>query len=246
MAEIVSLSEFRRNEMSQYGEDGIIKEIFLRIGISSRFCFEAGAWNGFHFSNTAKLWNEQEWSAILVEKDASRAAECIDNTSSVKHNRVVVLNQEISHSNGIDSILQRYSHGELLDFLSLDIDGNEWHVLNAMRHMPRVICVEYNPTMPPHIEMVGSIDRGIGASLQAFKSLLWPTYTLVYATEVNAFLVLSQYSHLFRAFDPVEVVRYNMLDYMISDYAGRRMKYWANAYGRQDDLLPSFFTRIEQ
>lgn len=53
----MSLKSFARNEYSQYGEDGIIEEIFRRIGPNelNNFCCEFGAWDGVHLSNTASL-----------------------------------------------------------------------------------------------------------------------------------------------------------------------------------------------
>mgnify|MGYP000770601808 FL=1 len=77
-----------------------------------------------------------------------------------------------------------------IDFLSIDIDGNDWHVLEAIlkrkQIIPRVICVEYNPLIPPASDpmdcstdyvlpykedWIWPVDDSQGASLSAYYHL---------------------------------------------------------------------------
>ena len=64
--------QYSNNITSQFGEDGIIKEIFNRIGTKYKICVELGAWDGKHFSNTWNLWFNNEWHAILIEADKNK------------------------------------------------------------------------------------------------------------------------------------------------------------------------------
>ncbi len=49
------LEEAARDQFSQNGEDGILREILRRIQPSSKWCLEVGAWDGLHLSNARRL-----------------------------------------------------------------------------------------------------------------------------------------------------------------------------------------------
>jgi hypothetical protein len=67
------LAAFARNDYSQAGEDGIIERIMeILPPVSDRWCVEFGAWDGEYLSNTAALINLRNYSAVLIEPDASR------------------------------------------------------------------------------------------------------------------------------------------------------------------------------
>ena len=82
------------------------------------------------------------------------------------------------------------------DFLCIDIDGMDYWVLSNLLHhssfTPRVICVEFNPTMPQDLIYIpprGQESRH-GASLSALVELGEQfDYVLVETTLYNAFLV---------------------------------------------------------
>jgi hypothetical protein len=72
------ISEFKFNKFSQYGEDGVIKEILRRISAVStldQWCCEFGAWDGLHLSNTARLILEDDYKGVLIEGDPKRVEE---------------------------------------------------------------------------------------------------------------------------------------------------------------------------
>ena len=77
--------------------------------------------------------------------------------------------------------MQNLTDDRDIDFFSIDIDGNDLEVLDAITEInPRVICVEYNAKFPPPTNIsikynpnhVWQNDDYQGASLQAFVSLL--------------------------------------------------------------------------
>lgn len=90
-----------------------------------------------------------------------------------------------------------------LDLLSIDIDGNDYHVLGAIRSLrPRVLVIEYNGKFPPPMDLVLPYDPAhrwdgtdyAGNSLQAIANLAKRCgYRLVGTniTGVNAFFVRS-------------------------------------------------------
>ena len=88
-----------------------------------------------------------------------------------------------------------------LDLLSIDIDGNDYHLLRAFTAVrPRVIVIEYNAKFPPPMDLVMPYDPAhrwngtdyFGASLVALANLAARRgYRLVGTniTGANAFFV---------------------------------------------------------
>jgi hypothetical protein len=106
----------------------------------------------------------------------------------------------ISQANTFDLIgpfAQEYGDG--LDLLSIDIDSQDYWVLQAALKFakPRVVVMEYNGNLPPSVSITVPLNhsepKGVfyGASLAALNSLLEKDYALVGCTPngVNAFWV---------------------------------------------------------
>ena len=79
------------------------------------------------------------------------------------------------------------------DCVTLDIDGNEYHLWDSLTdYRPRVILVEFNPTIPNDVAFIQPRDMKVfqGSSLRSFIELgKQKEYELVAANEVNAFFV---------------------------------------------------------
>jgi hypothetical protein len=101
----------------------------------------------------------------------------------------------------IDFLIQDLGLPQEIDLLSLDIDGNDYHVLeNVVFLNPRAIVLEYNAKLPPPVKWVMAYDQYhtktntdyFGASLKSFEYLLYKRgYCLVGCniSGVNAFFV---------------------------------------------------------
>jgi hypothetical protein len=62
-----NLNSYARNFTSQFGEDGIIEEILIRLGaVVPKYFVEFGAWDGVHLSNTHSL-AKLGWSGLYIE-----------------------------------------------------------------------------------------------------------------------------------------------------------------------------------
>ena len=68
----MQLDKFRKSVRSQWGEDGIIGEIFRRIGPENKLAVEFGAWDGEYLSNVWNLWHNRKWRAVLIESNEER------------------------------------------------------------------------------------------------------------------------------------------------------------------------------
>lgn len=217
-------ASFRKVVTSQWGEDGIIEEIFRRIGTENQFCVEFGAWDGKHLSNTWDLWHNKNWSAILIEGDKQR---CEVLTESLRefpktkaHNAYVATEGESS----LDQILTRLEAPSRLDLLSIDIDSDDYYIFESLKSFtPRLVVVEYNPTVPPEIDLVQAHGEYFGASARALVRLAKEKgYRLVCCTETNCFFVLDADFPQLGVSEPTleEVFPKVHLTYVITSQAG--------------------------
>jgi hypothetical protein len=186
---------------SQNDEDGILEEIFRRIGTASRGFVEFGVSDGRE-CNTLKLLVEG-WRGLWMES-SDRHCEHIRRVFAARlDGGQLELKQTNVTAENIDGLLTaaRVAAAGELDLLSIDIDGNDYHVFKAIRSVrPRVLVIEYNGKFPPPMDVVQRYDPShvwdgsdyVGASLQAIANLAARCdYRLVGTniTGVNAFFV---------------------------------------------------------
>jgi len=186
------LDDFCHNVFSQFGEDGIIEKIFEAIGTKSKLCLEVGAADGLSCSNTANLWINHGWRAVLIEHDKQLFSFLLKNIAKYNGNCIAV-NQTIGieQQYSIDDILRSFGIEARLDLVSIDIDGNDYYIVLHMNMHPRVLICEFNPTIPFHIDVYQNYGQEkLGASVAALVRILKPkSYTLVALTRCNCIFV---------------------------------------------------------
>jgi len=195
------LNSYTRKVTSQYGEDGIIAKALEVIGRADNWCVEFGSWDGRKCSNTYNLIEAKGYSAVLIEASAKRFANLKEN---FRHNdKVICLNEFVGFdsADGLDVILGRTEIPKDFDVLSIDIDGNDYHVWEAVKeYRPKVVVIEFNPTIPKTVEFVQRRDFGVtqGSSLLSISKLSKSKgYELVAVTKNNGIFVDSKYFGLF-------------------------------------------------
>lgn len=184
------------------GEDGILEKILKTIPKNDKWCVEFGAWDGKFLSNTRNLIENQDYSAILIEGSKTKFKDLQKNY--LKNSKVITINQFVGFNkkNNLDQILIDTPIPVDFDFLSIDIDGNDYHVWKTMsKYKPKIICIEFNPTIPTEIRFVQPPDPSVnqGASLLSLVELgKEKGYKLISVLPVNAFFVKSEYYPLFQ------------------------------------------------
>ncbi len=189
--------EFRT--FSQNGEDGMIAEIFGRIGTKNRYFVEFGAADGFE--NNTVLLLRRGWSGFWIEGDPELVKKAERHfRTEIRGGELTVMQGFITAEN-IEDLFRRGKVPEEFDLLSIDIDRNDYYVWKGISHYrPRVVVIEYNPIYPPTMSWVVPYDptatwdstTHTGASLKALEELgAKMGYALVGCnlTGVNAFFV---------------------------------------------------------
>ena len=163
---------------SQGPEDGVIAEIFRRIGVRDRFFIEIGAGNGRE--NTTRLLLTLGWSGIWIEGGpANCAAIREDFAGPLASGRLRLIEAMVTAEN-VEALLEKAGAPERFDYLSVDLDMNTYHVGRALgRYKARLACVEYNASIPASYEFAVPYDPSAvwdgsnwyGASLKSLELL---------------------------------------------------------------------------
>jgi len=222
------LLKHKRDVYSQTGEHGIIEKILEVIPKNDKWCVEFGAWDGLFLTNTRYLIESKGYSAVLIEAAKDKFRDLQRNYSH--RNNVISINQFVGFgkNDSLDQILSSTPVPNDFDLLSIDIDGNDYHVWKAIsKYKPKVIIIEFNPTIPTHIRFVQPASAAInqGASLLPLVELgKEKGYELVSVLPFNAFFVRREYYSLFQIeSNSPEVLRTNLegITYLFSGYDGQ-------------------------
>ncbi|MEN9230551.1 MAG: hypothetical protein Q6L68_06555 [Thermostichus sp. DG02_5_bins_236] len=195
----------RKQITSQLGEDGILEKIFEIIPEGNRWCVEFGAGDGKLFSNTYNLIVNYNWSSVQVEANPDRFS-VLSNRYSERED-VYCLNRIISFEGEgmLDDVLSSTPVPEDFDLLSIDIDGNDYHVWSSLeRYHPKVLVIEFNPTIPHYVIFVQKRDFNVnhGCSLAALVELgKAKGYELICSTQWNGIFVDKKYYSEFNISD---------------------------------------------
>ena len=196
------LLKYKKNIFSQFGEDGIIEKIFSILPNICGWCVEFGAWDGKHLSNTHFLLSQRDYSGVLIEADQHKFKALCQTYSG--NNQVNCINKMVTFDgqNVLDNILSQTSVPKDFDLLSIDIDGNDFHIWKSVEFFkPKLVIIEFNNTIPNKIEFVQDPDYSVnqGCSLLALDRLSKQKgYELLAVTDFNAFFVDAEYFSLFQ------------------------------------------------
>lgn len=189
----MSLLKYKKNNFSQNGEDGIIEEIINRLGKNSdkSFC-EFGAWDGIYLSNCYNLLLNASFKGLLIEGNKNKF---IDLKKNLEKKNTILVNKYVDYegANLLDNILESNNFKIDFDILSIDIDGNDYHVFESLnKFRPKIIIIEFNPTIPNDVEFIqvknNKINQGSSA-LSILNLAKKKGYSLICATHCNLFFV---------------------------------------------------------
>ncbi|RHY20304.1 hypothetical protein DYB25_012559 [Aphanomyces astaci] len=175
---------------SQNGEDGVLQLLFQVVPATTKVFVEFGVEDGLE-CNTRYLREVHDWTGLLL--DGSHANDTIN------------LHQAWITLDNVVDLFQAHAIPQRFDLLSVDIDFNDYYILDAILHQytPTVVVVETNSHFRYPDDRVVTYDphgwdgetNYFGASVAAFVRLLTPRgYTLVYCEShgVNCFFVMSE------------------------------------------------------
>ncbi len=180
-----SFDDVQFRAYSQTGEDGILLYVFSLLGTTNKRVVEICAGNGRE-CNAANLIINHGWHGLLFDGDEKNIAEANSFYSRCRETPVKkpICTQAWITADNINDLIRRAQFDGDIDLLSLDIDGNDYWIWNALDCInPRVIILEYenawgweHAVTQPYVEdfVWRANPLGLpsaGASLPAFVKL---------------------------------------------------------------------------
>jgi len=163
---------------AQNDEDGIIQEIFRRIGSTSRTFVEFGVESGVE-CNSVKLLVEG-WRGLWIEARSDHADVIRRRFAPFLTGGKLTLLERLVNAENIDALLAQGGMSGEIDLLAIDIDYNDYWVWKAVTAVsPRAVVIEYNASLRPPLSLTVPYDpqrrwdgsNFYGASLEALVRL---------------------------------------------------------------------------
>ncbi len=184
------LKDSARNETSQFGEDGILEAIFERIGTTNKWFLEVGAADGCFCGNTARLV-PLEWQGIWIEADDKQFKQMLLKWPNADN--VIKLHRHVQPigADSLDRIIVEHSAPLDLDLMVIDVDGQEFYLLDMLKAHPRVLMIEFEHNQDGKDEMFVPEPGGTGQAGEYMitELLVAKGYTPVVKTFCNIIAV---------------------------------------------------------
>jgi hypothetical protein len=197
-----NLNDYEFRVFSQWGEDGIIQHLVRNLDIPRKHFVEFGV-EDYRESNTRFLLVNNNWSGLVMDASAANIQRITQDMIYWAYDLTPV--QAFITRENINELLRKNNVTGEIGLLSIDIDGNDFWVWQAIEVInPIIVVIEYNHRFGPQaavtIPYKENFDRNktdlapiyFGASLQA---LCWLAKRKGYvfvgcsSSGVNAFFV---------------------------------------------------------
>ena len=178
---INTLADVEFRVSSQWGEDGIIDWLVENIPITNTTFVEFGVEN-YQEANTRFLLQNRNWRGLVMDGNADYMASVRQEEIHWRYD-IQAVPAFITKDN-INTLLTENRITGDIGLLSIDIDGNDYWVFDAISTIsPRILVCEYNPilgdrhaiTIPyqPDFDRLTAHHCGLyfGASIKAIRKL---------------------------------------------------------------------------
>ncbi|HEY4374115.1 MAG TPA: hypothetical protein VGN52_19480 [Burkholderiales bacterium] len=142
------LERYGWKSYSQSDEDGILAEILQRIGVKHRTFVEFGAGDGLENNTTWLL--AQGWRGLWMDGGEYNADLVKLGFAPLLAHGVLQFQRVFVTLENVDELIAAAGLGAEVDVLSIDVDGNDVYLWEAIsRTSARVVVIEYNGKFPP-------------------------------------------------------------------------------------------------
>ena len=217
---LVNLDDINKYEFkktSQNNEDGIIEFIFQKIGLEKINFVEIGF--DFYQNNSLNFLRRVN-KGLYIDGSEDKVIKLKSILSTLyPFKNISVINKFIDKDNLNLTIDHFFKKSEEIDFFSIDVDGNDYYLLENLNTKPKVICIEYNFWFGSDLKCSIPYDKNFkweigspyfGASLNALCELAKKKGYYLVALEsncVNAFFIRSDLKNNFEIIDNIQSFR---------------------------------------
>lgn len=151
------LTDYEFKVFSQWGEDGIIQFLINNIEIPNKMFIEFGC-EDYTESNTRFLLQNNNWSGLVMDASIKNIERIKKDQIYWKHNlkaECAFIDRE-----NINDLIKRNGISGDIGLLSIDIDGNDYWVWEAITCIePRILIIEYDSLLGYKKAVVTPYDR---------------------------------------------------------------------------------------
>lgn len=156
---------------SQFGDDGIIQHLIHQADVRRDTFVELGV-SDYREANTRFLLVNDNWRGMVVDCGAAEVRTIEADAIHWRHDLVVV--QAMVEPDGVNELLRARGFTGELGLLSIDIDGNDYFVWEALDVVePTLVVVEYNALLGRERPLVVPYQRGFERGKAHFSHLYW-------------------------------------------------------------------------
>ena len=138
---INNLSDVEFSSFSQWGDDGIIDWLINNLKLKNKKFVEIGI-QDYWECNTRFLLKKRNWDGLIIDMSNSYIEKIKNQNIYWKHS-LIAKQIEITKDN-INKTLIEANFDKNIGLLSLDIDSNDYWVIEAMNVSPDIVVCEYN------------------------------------------------------------------------------------------------------
>jgi hypothetical protein len=156
---------------SQFGEDGIIQYLVHRVLIERDIFVEFGV-EDYSESNTRFLLVNDNWRGLIIDGETDHV-EFVKRIGLDWRYQLDVKTAFVDREN-INRLIQESGITGDIGLLSIDIDGNDYWVLEAIDVIsPRILVVEYNSTFGVEAAVTIPYDKDFRRDQAHYSHLYW-------------------------------------------------------------------------
>jgi len=137
-----NLTDYEFKVFSQWGEDGIIQYLSKAIEMKHKTFIEFGV-ESFMEANCRFLLMKDNWNGYVIDASSSNIANLKKSYFYWKY-QIEAVDAFVTKDN-INDLLAKSGFDEDVGILSIDVDGNDYFILDAIDTVrPRILICEYN------------------------------------------------------------------------------------------------------
>ncbi len=165
------LQDYEFKVFSQWGEDGIIQRLVDVVPLGERNFIEFGV-EDFSESNCRFLMMNDNFSGFVMDGSAENAATCQSSYYYWKY--ALQMKQAFITRDNVNELLANSGFGPDLAILSVDLDGVDYWVTEAIRGFnPRILIHEYNAVFGGERKISVPYDPAFQRGEKHFSHLYW-------------------------------------------------------------------------
>jgi len=166
-----NLQDYEFKVFSQWGEDGIIQHLTRALEIKNKTFIEFGV-ESFFEANCRFLMMKDNWSGFVID-GSSKNIKRLKSSYFYWRYDINAVEAFVTKEN-INELLLKSAFDEDIGILSIDIDGNDYHVLEAIdTFKPRILICEYNAVFGATRKISIPYDPAFNRTRGHFSNLYW-------------------------------------------------------------------------